>query len=365
MEPLLNTMIETRKYPASSQIDMDGQNEMEFRNSPEPYIVAEVGGNHGGEIEMAKRYIREAAEAGVDAVKFQLYRGERLIVADEPPLPHVSDEYDSQQERFQDLQLSMEEWDECVHLAENLGVDFAASAFDPEMVDFVAETSPFVKIASGDLTHIPLLRYVAETGCPVVLSTGCATMEEIETAVTELAKERLVLLHCVSSYPTPEDDANLGMMDRLRKKFDVPVGYSDHTAGSIAATAAAARGACFIEKHFTLDSSGEGGDHSLSATPEEMARIVGETRRIAAIIGDEERGTDTTLSAETNCQQMRRGLATVRPIEAGDRIEESDLTALRPGRGVSPLEIDTVTGTRATQNLPRLTIIDREDYELG
>lgn len=342
---------------------MSGNSQSVFGSGNEPYIVAEVGGNHGGELSVAKEYITEAAETGVDAVKFQLYQGERLITADVPPYSQVGGEYESQKERFQSLELTRDEWEECLSLANELGIDFVASVFDPEMVDFISDETPFLKIASGDLTHTPLLRHAANAGRPIVLSTGCATMDEIRTAVAELPTDRLTLLHCVSSYPTAQSDANLNMIDQLREEFELPVGYSDHTVGTRAATVAVCKGAPLIEKHFTLDDAQEVGDHSLSATPAEMTELVEESQRIADTLGDQSRGADSRLEATSDCGQMRRSLATASSIAEGETITESHLTALRPETGVSPVEIDTVVGTSATRDLPKLTILTDDDYQ--
>jgi sialic acid synthase SpsE len=335
----------------------------EFLPDNRPYVVAEVGGNHGGDLDEAKRYVEAVAESGADAVKFQFYRGERLIVEDEPPLPQVSESYDSQQERFQDLELDRTEWDAVVTHARDHDIDFAASAFDPEMAEFAAETGPFVKIASGDLTHIPLLRHVAsETDVPIVLSTGCATEAEIARAVAELPQDRLVLLHCVSSYPTPDSGANLQLMETLRESYDVPIGYSDHTVGTTACRVATANDACILEKHFTLDADSESGDHALSATPDQLSELVTQVETVASMFGDGSRA-DSSLPEEDGCASFRRSLATVRDVEEGKRLEMADLTALRPEGGCSPLDVDDLVGRKPSRALSEGTIIYEEDLQ--
>lgn len=336
---------------------MTDESSFPFLPEERPYIIAEAGGNHGGNVEEAKEYVRAAADAGADAIKFQFYRGAQLIVADEPPLPQISDDYDSQQERFRDLELDRTEWKACADLAADLHIDFAASAFDPEMADLAAELGPFVKIASGDLTYHSLLDYVDKLGRPVILSTGCATGDEIRAAVERLSRARLVLLHCVSSYPTPESDANLHFIDHLRETFDVPVGYSDHTTGIQAATAAAATGARIIEKHLSL--GGEGGDHALSATPAEMEKLVARTKKMAALRGG--RNRSSTFDSEDNCGAMRRSLAPVRDLKAGEELTVDDLTALRPERGIAASAIDDVVGRKVTRDVGALTILQPED----
>ncbi|WP_167837468.1 N-acetylneuraminate synthase family protein [Halosimplex halophilum] len=326
-------------------------------------MIAEVGGNHGGDIETAIKYIHAAADAGAHAVKFQLYSAETLIVEDEPPLPLAGDEYDSQYERFKELEFTLEEWEQLVNEAETAGIDFAGSVFNERWADFVASRSPFVKIASGDLTNIPLLRYVKDLEVPVVLSTGFASMAEIERAVTEIPNDRLHLLHCVGAYPTDQTDANLQMLDRLSDAFDVPIGYSDHTVGPDVVCAAMSRGATIIEKHFTLNKSKKVGDHRLSANPEEMSEIVKHAEWIDSIRGNEDR-IKGPLDAEDDLRhQMRRSLAVDNGIADGERFKRENLIALRPESGLDPKMIDDVIGKCATRDITAKTILTESDIQ--
>ena len=330
--------------------------------SERSYIIAEVGSNHGGDFESAKRYLKAAADTGVDAVKFQLYQAERLIVKDADPLPLAGDEYDTQYERFQKLQFTEDQWRELASLADDYEVDFAASAFDCDMVDLTAELSPFIKIASGDLTNIPLLRHANKSGIPVVLSTGYATMDEIKSAVRELADVPLTLLHCVGSYPTPDNEANLQMLDNLNERFNVSVGYSDHTVGTRVPLAAVANGATVIEKHFTLDKSQEIGDHRLSANPEEMKRIVEESQRINAMFGDFERESFLPVEEEIRTE-MRRSLSVCDPVAEGETLDEDMLVALRPATGIDPSRIDDIVGRRVSTDIGPGTILTEAHLE--
>jgi sialic acid synthase SpsE len=328
-----------------------------------PYIIAEVGGNHGGDVEKAKEYVRAADDAGADAVKFQAYSAETLIQRDEPPLPLAGDKYDTQFERFKELELTREEWEDLVAEAESFDIDFAASVFDKEWADFVAVQSPFIKLASGDLTNIPLIRHVASLGKPIVLSTGLASIAEIERAVEELPCDRLTLLHCVSAYPTDEPDANLQLIDELQRSFEVLVGYSDHTKGLLACETAAAKGATVIEKHFTLDKSNPVGDHRLSANPEEMAELVKAVDQIDAMHGTKSR-RNGPLDAESNLKaQMRRSLATTEDIDAGERLTADTVTALRPESGLSPLRFDEIIGSRVVSDVSAGSILTESDLE--
>jgi sialic acid synthase SpsE len=249
-----------------------------------------------------------------------------------------------------------------INLAEDLNIDFAASVFDREVAAFVADHSPFLKIASGDLTNIPLLRYVSSLGVPIVLSTGFSTREEIDRAIEELGSADVTLLHCIGSYPTDIADANLQMIEHLNEWYDVDVGYSDHTIGTEVPAAAIAQGATVVEKHFTLDKSLEVGDHRLSATPSEMEQLVKRVNKIWEMFGDSDRSssveTETTIKS-----QMRRSLATRQDIHKGEKIVEANLTALRPNDGISPLEIDNVVGTVASHDLPSGKILYDKDIE--
>jgi len=333
---------------------------LEFLPSERPYIIAEIGGNYGGDVDRAKEYVTAAAESGADAAKFQLYQAEHLIREDEPPLPLAGDDYDTQFERFKELELTREEWYEVIDSCRAAGIDFAASVFDREMLAFAYEHIPFIKIASGDLTNIPLLREAVATGKPIVLSTGFSTFDEIQTVTTELAEHDLVLLHCMGSYPTADKDANLEMIDVLADEFDVPVGYSDHTIGTLAPTMSVAKGARVVEKHFTLDKSKEVGDHRLSATPEELEKIVTETARIASMNGTR-RGSKIYDCEGDIRSNMRRSLATRNPIAEGEQITAEDLTALRPSTGLSPLKHDDVIGKTATRDLDAKELLAESD----
>lgn len=327
-----------------------------------PYIIAEVGGNHGGVLESAKQYIRTAADTGVDAVKFQLYRAETLIIKDASPLPLAGDEYESQFERFQELEFTEDQWRELAAVAEEHDVAFAASVFDREMAELAAELSPFIKIASGDVTNIPLLRHVNRLGKPVILSTGYATMDEVRTAVRELSEVDLTLLHCVGSYPTPDDEAHLQMIDVLDDEFETPIGYSDHTVGTRVPLAAVANGATVIEKHFTLDKSQEVGDHRLSANPEEMERIVDESQRIGSMFGEFERESYLPVEEEIRTN-MRRSLSVTESVPEGQQLEEDVLTALRPATGIDPTRMDEIIGRRLATRIEPGTILTEDHLE--
>lgn len=332
-------------------------------NLDSPYVVAEVGGNHGGELSTAKLYVREAADTGVDAVKFQLFQAEYLLERDLPLLPGAGTDHESQFDRYKELELKRSEWEELVELCRELDVTFAASVFDREMADYAAEVCPFIKIASGDVTNHVLLRHVSSLNKPVVLSTGYATMPEIEAAVGILGDTQTVLLHCVGSYPTPPEEANLQMISRLADKFNVPIGYSDHTTGITAAEVALANGAQFIEKHFTLSKESDVGDHGLSATPSEMKMITEAAKTIPDLFSNKSRAEDPFDVELDRRKRMRRSLATRVALSIGETITESKLTALRPEGGISPTDLDDVIGRKVTTDLDQGQLLYETDLE--
>lgn len=302
------------------------------------YVVAEAGANHDGELAKAKRLIDAAAEAGVDAVKFQNYTAERLVTRDAKK--YWGDREGTQYETFAQLDvLDREDYLEMAAYANDRDVTYLSTPFDESAVDLLADIGvPAYKVASGDLTHHPLVEYVAQQGKPVILSTGMATIEEVREAVEVIeatGNEQIVLLHCITKYPTPVEHANLRMMETLMTEFDYPVGLSDHTEGTTVPTAAAAMGAALVEKHFTFDTSLETSpDHRLSADTDEMGAIVDQTREVHRAMGSPEKGP--VEIERYGVERARRSLVTDRAFEAGDPIRADDLAVKRPGWGIEP-----------------------------
>ena len=316
-----------------------------------PLVIAEIGANHEGDVAAARAMIAAAAAAGADAVKFQTYKADKIVARTE----------EARFAHFQRMSLSDAAFVELAADARANGVMFLSTPFD---VDAVASLDPLVpafKVASGDLTFAPLLQAVARTGKPILLSTGMATLDEIRTAlsiiqeaagVDEAAlRSRVVLLHCVSSYPTPPEDANLAAITDLRRTFGVPVGYSDHTLGVVACLAAVALGARVIEKHFTLQKEGRTfRDHQISADPADMAQLTGAVRTVSTMLG---RGGKAPVAAEeANRLSMRRSLAARRAIKAGEPITAADVILLRPGTGLPPSMLGEIIGRVALQDVP-------------
>jgi sialic acid synthase SpsE len=306
----------------------------------ETYVIAEAGINHNGDFDTAKQLVQEAATVGANAVKFQIW--------DAPKLSSDSD-------FIKDLtswELKRDEWNELNNIANRRGVDFLASVFDQQSVDILTDFNPkFIKIASGDLTHTPLIDYIAAQDIPIILSTGMATMEEVSRAVRTIREhhDNLVLLHCISSYPVGIEQLNLRSIDVLRDAFYLPVGYSDHTLGTLAPSVAVSRGARVVEKHFTLDKTMEGPDQELSAEPDEFAAMVEQIRQIEKSKGEREIATQPV--EEDSKTAMRRSLTARSTIKKGETISEDKVKIARPEQGIPPNQLTTVLGRLAGRDI--------------
>jgi sialic acid synthase SpsE len=237
---------------------------------------------------------------------------------------------------------------------------FLASVFDEEAADAMDPLMPAFKIASGDLTHLPLLRHVAGKGKSLILSTGMATVEEIGDALEVVPRDQVVLLHCVSRYPTPPEEVGLRTIPFLAGRFGVPVGYSDHTTGTTACLAAVAIGAVLIEKHFTLDRNQPIGDHKLSAEPAEMAAMVARIREVERMLG--EYGKAVSESEVAMRVPLRRSLYARRDIPAGTRLSTGDVIVMRPGKGLPPKALDGLVGRVTRRAIRSETAIQEEDF---
>lgn len=317
-------------------------------------IIAEAGVNHNGSLETAMQLVEKAAEAGADYVKFQTFRTENLVTAS----AHKAD-YQIQNTGNSDSQFAMLkklELSEADHLAlqkhcKAHHIKFISTPFDLESIDFLADLGmDFFKIPSGEITNYPYLKRIARKGLPVVLSSGMATMEDIANTLSVLERfgldrKQISLLHCTTEYPTPMNEVNLKAMETLRKTFNLPVGYSDHTQGIEVAIAATALGAAIIEKHFTLDRNMEGPDHIASLEPQELKAMVQAIRHIEKALGD---GDKKPMPSETKNKAIaRKSIVAKRPISENEILTEENLTVKRPGDGISPMRWEEVVGTKA------------------
>jgi len=331
--------------------------DMEIGPGRPPYIVAEVGSNHNGDMNLCRRMIDAAAAAGAHAVKFQSWTDTSLIAEEEYAR---NTEYSDKKKHFGSLremvmayQLTAEQHSEAQAHCRAQGIAFCSTPFSTEEVDLLEKLAvPFFKIASMDVVHLPLLKYVARKQRPVVISTGMATLAEIEQAIDTVraeGNEQIVLLHCVSIYPPEYDTINLRNMATLQQAFDVPVGFSDHTLGTAIPLAAISIGACVIEKHFTLDQEMPGWDHAISANPEQLRTIVAEGRNIFTALGVNRRMV--SVAEMEKRKRFRRSLVARSKLERGHILTEADLEAKRPGTGIAPNELAYVLGRRLASDV--------------
>lgn len=330
-----------------------------FEIEKKTFIIAEIGSNHNGNFDTAKELISLARESGADAVKFQTYNAQKYIDESVLPMAHVRGQYKSQQERFKSLEFTPKQWEVLIEHAQKEGLIFFSTPADLESADFLDKYVPAFKIQSGDVTDISLIRHVVKKDKPIIMSTGMAEESEIEAALREIPKDRLILLHCVSIYPTPPEKVALQSISYLRKKFDVPVGYSDHTMSSLACLSAVALGAVVIERHFTNDKNQPLGDHKFSAAPFEFKEMVENIREIEAMRGD---FNSKLTKPELNMRYaMRRGLSLAKDVPAGTVLTEGHLLPLRPEKGISASRVDFVIGKRIIKDLREGHFIEEAD----
>ncbi len=320
------------------------------------YLIAEAGVNHNGSLSLAHEMIDCAAEAGVDAVKFQIGTPEAVVSRFAPKAQYqkqTTDASESQLEMIRNLQLPPDAWPDLVSRCVQECVAFLASPFDLPSVRYLSGLdTPAIKVPSGEITNLPYLRAVGATGMPVLLSTGMCDLEEVRCAIGVLAsngtpRDAILVLQCTTEYPAPVEDANLRAMQTMAVEFGLPVGYSDHTLGLELSFAAAGMGARAIEKHFTLDKTMEGPDHAASLEPNELNELVRAIRSIEVALGD---GVKRPARSEIKNQPIaRKSIVASRAIVAGEAFSEENLTTKRPGSGVSPMSWDEVVGTCATR----------------
>lgn len=320
------------------------------------FIIAEAGINHNGDINLAKKLIDAAKSAEANAVKFQTFKTEDVVTRSAEKAAYQRkclDDEESQFEMIKKLQLNEKDFGELFAYARKQEIIFLSSPFDKRSVDLLDELSiPAFKIPSGEITNFPLLKHIARKKKPIILSTGMATLGEIEDAVGVIYKEGVndvILLHCVSDYPAKIEDMNLRAMESLRSAFNLPVGLSDHSQGITIPIAAAALGACIIEKHFTLDKNLSGPDHKVSLEPNELIRMVKAVRETENALGNGMK--NITKNEEKIKKIVRRSIVASVDISKGAIITEEMLTTKRPGTGIEPKYIGKIVGRKAKRNI--------------
>ena len=309
------------------------------------YIIAEVGGNHNGDFKTALELIQSAKQCGADAVKFQIYEADKLVHGTALALKQAVG-YKKQVDRFTDLQFTYDQWMQIIVRCHTTGIDFMATCFDLETLNQYEPYMPMIKIASGDITYRSLIRLANTYNKQVILSTGMTSYDELHQYTRWVNHSKLIVMHCVSSYPCSDEHVNIDAITALASKYKT-VGYSDHSKGITACIAAVALGAKLIEKHFTLDNKQEFGDHPLSADSTELAELVRHVRRIDDMRGD----SKPSNSEYSNIAHFRRGAYSARDIKKGDIFTHANVAVLRP----------------ATLNLPHEYIgaIAKQDFKKG
>lgn len=329
-------------------------------------IIAEAGVNHNGSLDLAKQLVDKAVEAGVDYIKFQTFKAEKLVTKSAKQAEYQQRNLDSQEnsqlQMLKKLELSPEEHQILIEYCNKSGIKFFSTAFDFESMDYLHSLNLGLwKIPSGEVTNYPFLKHIAKYNEKTILSTGMCDMEDVRAAVNALyknglSKENLIMLHCNTEYPTPFEDVNLKAMDTLRNEFGVAVGYSDHTRGIEVPIAAVALGATVIEKHFTLDRNLPGPDHKASLEPDELKAMVSAIRNIEKSLGSAEKKVSD--SERKNIAIARKSIVAATNIKKGEIFTEENITVKRPGTGISPMRWEEILGTMAVRDFQEDELIE-------
>lgn len=350
--------------PNNPKLKIDG---IEIGKGFPPYIIAELSANHNGRIENAIQLIKEAKLAGASAVKLQTYTADTITLDSEDEDFQIQGGLWSGRSLYslyQEAHMPWEWHEELFHYARSIGISIFSSPFDSSAVDMLEDlNTPAYKIASFEAIDLPLIKYVASTKKPMIISTGMADAEEIAEAI-DTAKtsgcESLAILHCVSGYPAPAEDYNLKTIPDMMAKFNLVTGLSDHTIDNSTAIAAVALGASLVEKHFTLDRNGGGPDDSFSLEPKELRALCESTSNAWSALGNADYGRK---SSEIGNAKFRRSLYFVKDIKAGSVIGADAVRSVRPGYGLPPRDLDRVIGSVATQDIRRNTKVTEDSFE--
>jgi N,N'-diacetyllegionaminate synthase len=332
----------------------------------EVIIIAEAGVNHNGNLNNAFKLIEIAANAGADYVKFQTFRTENLVHKDAPKAGYQVENTHSNEAQFsmlKKLEIPMDWYEKLLKHCDEHKIGFLSTGFDEESIDFLVNLGcEYLKIPSGEITNLPYLKHIGSQGKKVILSTGMADLDEVESAIDALlnagtSKSEITVLHCNTQYPTLMNDVNLLAMNSMSKAFKVNIGYSDHTLGTEVSVAAVALGARVIEKHFTIDKSMEGPDHAASLSPNELMKLVREIRNIELALKGS--GVKVPSKSESlNKIAARKSIHLSVNLKKGSILNESDLVMLRPGDGISPFQLDQVVGKELRVDLERGSKLD-------
>lgn len=332
-------------------------------NNNKTFIIAEAGVNHNGSFELAKQLVDKAVWAGADCIKFQTFNSKNLVSKNAQKAEYqkkTTDSSESQLDMLRKLELTKEQFIELRNYCNQKGIMFLSTPFDLESIDFLVSIGVKTwKVPSGEITNYPFLRAIGQRKESVIMSSGMCTLEEVRAAVNvlkEFGATDITLLHCTTEYPAPYDSVNLKAMLTLQKEFGYRVGYSDHTNGIEIPVAAVAMGATVIEKHFTLDKNMEGPDHKASLEPEELRQMVLAIRNVEVAIGD---GVKQPSQAEKkNIAIARKSIVAACDIKKGEEFTEKNLTAKRPGNGISPMQWNDILGKKALRDFATDEILE-------
>ncbi|PHO10266.1 N-acetylneuraminate synthase [Malaciobacter canalis] len=342
----------------------------ELFNYCKPYVIAELGANHNGDMNLAKKLILQAKEAGADCVKFQSWTKDSVFARKKYEDNYfIADDYRDRtdytlEEIVDEYSISEEELLDMKKFADEIGIDCTSTPFSKKETDFLVDKleSPFIKVASMDLNNYPFLEYLAKKGKPIVISTGLSELYEIDKAVKTIenaGNNQIVILHCVSTYPPVDNDVHLNNIKTLMAIYpEYPIGFSDHTLGTAIPLASVALGACLIEKHFTLDKNMEGWDHKVSATKDEMREIVENATRISDALGS---FRITATESDEKKREFRRSIVLTREMKKGEVIAYNDIDYKRPGGAFDPEMTEFIVGRTVNKDLKFDHILTKED----
>lgn len=325
---------------------------MFLNNKNNPFIIAEIGVNHNGSVELAKKLIDVAYNAKADAVKFQTFKAWECASRFAPVAEYQKNEAENQYKLLEDLELDFADFADLKDYAESLGLIFLSTPDGQKSLDFLCDIGvKAFKIASGELTNLPFLNSIAFKKLPIILSTGMGTLAEVEEAVNTLklaGASDIMLMHCITEYPAPLDECNLKAIQTMAQTFNLPVGFSDHTIGNEAAMLATALGAQLIEKHITLDKNMKGPDHAASIEPDELKSYVDSIRKTLNILGSGIK--EPTQSELKNIPLVRRSLVAEKPIKKGEPLTGENVAIKRPANGIEPKFLHRVFGKKVLKD---------------
>lgn len=332
------------------------------------YIIAEAGVNHNGDVELALELVREARRIGADCVKFQTFKAASVVTKEAPKAKYqleVTDQKESQFEMLKKLELELSDYQRILDECEKEEIDFMSTPYSKSDADFLENLNvSSYKIASGQLIETSFLKYLAELGKPLILSTGMGTGDEVSQAIKvikESGNDKLVLLQCTTNYPSAISDANVRAMESMGNDYDVLVGYSDHVPSNYAAYASVALGACIIEKHFTLDNDMEGPDHKASLNPKDFEEFINGIRSVEASLGSAVK-KPTPIEVE-NAKGMRRSIVFASNLNVGHEVNERDFEFKRPATGMKPDKIYDLVGLKLKMDVLKDEFVRPEHFE--